>query len=71
MRKQPTSGNEKHGYQSSATEAQVAELSAAEEQALEQFGLWLDGELEALVARWIHLAAPNASKRERALRRTL
>lgn len=71
MRNQPTGGNEKHGHQSAATEAQVAEFNAAEEQALEHFGLWLDGELETLVARWIHLAAPNASKRERALRRTL
>lgn len=60
-----------HGFQSEAVETEVAEFSAAEEQALEQFGLWLDGELETLVARWIHLAAPNASRRERALRRTL
>jgi hypothetical protein len=37
--------------------------SEAEEKALEQFGAWFDGELEQLVARWIHLAAPNASKR--------
>jgi hypothetical protein len=33
----------------------------------ETFGLWMDAELEKLVARWIHLAAPNAS---RSLRRT-
>lgn len=34
----------------------------------ERFGEWLDGELEKLVARWIHLAAPNADRRERSLR---
>jgi hypothetical protein len=27
-----------------------------------QFGQWLDAELEKLVARWIHLAAPSASR---------
>ena len=26
------------------------------------FADWLDGELEKLVARWIHLAAPNAAR---------
>ena len=63
--------NLNHGFQSEATETQVAEFSAAEEQALADFGRWLDAELDVLVARWIHLAAPNASRRERALRRTL
>jgi hypothetical protein len=33
----------------------------------ETFGLWMDAELEKLVARWVHLAAPNAS---RSLRRS-
>ena len=33
------------------------------------FADWIDGELEKLVAKWIHLAAPNA-KRSRALRRS-
>jgi hypothetical protein len=27
-----------------------------------EFGLWLDGELDALVARWVHLAAPRAGR---------
>jgi hypothetical protein len=31
----------------------------------EAFGLWMDGELDKLVARWIHLAAPNASRPSR------
>ncbi len=35
---------------------------AAEQLASEHFGLWLDGELEKLVARWQHLAAPQAHR---------
>jgi hypothetical protein len=67
MRKPNTDLN--HGYLSTAVEAEVAQLSAAEEQALVEFGDWMDRELEQLVARWIHLAAPNAARRERAARR--
>ena len=33
------------------------------------FAAWLDGELEKLVSRWIHLASPGAGQRERALRK--
>ncbi|MBL8829702.1 MAG: hypothetical protein JNM18_22175 [Planctomycetaceae bacterium] len=33
---------------------------AAEQLASEHFGTWLEGELEKLVARWEHLAAPKA-----------
>ena len=36
----------------------------------EPFGSWFDDELAKLVARWAHLAAPNATRRERALRRS-
>ena len=32
------------------------------------FGRWLDGELEKLVGRWIHLAAPAASRRKQVFR---
>jgi len=42
--------------------------TAAEEAALEKFGTWLDGELDVLVARWGHLAAPNAAHRARSTR---
>jgi len=35
---------------------------AAEEQAIEHFATWLDVELEKLVARWSHLAAPKAGR---------
>jgi hypothetical protein len=67
MRRPHTNLN--HGHRSAAIETEVAQLTAAEEQALAEFGHWLDGELDRLVARWIHLAAPNASRRERAARR--
>jgi hypothetical protein len=36
--------------------------TATQEPSYEAFGVWIDGELEKLVARWIHLAAPNASR---------
>ena len=67
MRKPNTNLN--HGHLSTAVEAEVAQLTAAEELALVEFGDWMDGELDRLVARWIHLAAPNASRRERVARR--
>jgi hypothetical protein len=35
------------------------------------FAEWLDGELNLLVDRWIHLAAPNASRRLEASRRRM
>ena len=44
--------------------------TAAEEAALEKFGTWFDGELDLLVARWVHLAAPNAVHRARSTRKT-
>ncbi|HVU86744.1 MAG TPA: hypothetical protein VHD36_05455 [Pirellulales bacterium] len=58
------------GHTVAALEA-APEFSEREEQALAEFGRWLDGELEQLVARWVHLAAPNASRRAHALRRTI
>ena len=47
------------------TESVATPTTAAEEQALEVFGQWMDSELEKLVARWIHLAAPNAQRPSR------
>ena len=38
------------------------QATATQEPSYEAFGVWIDGELEKLVARWIHLAAPNASR---------
>ncbi len=35
---------------------------AAEELASRHFATWLDAELERLVARWQHLAAPRAKR---------
>lgn len=34
----------------------------------EPFGTWLDGQLRELVDKWLPLAAPNASRRERVIR---
>ena len=42
-------------------------LPVAADEVYEPFGVWLDGKLDELVERWIHLAAPAASRRERAL----
>jgi hypothetical protein len=36
------------------------EIATAEEMALKAFDAWMDRQLEVLVARWVHLAAPNA-----------
>jgi hypothetical protein len=36
--------------------------TATQEPNYDAFGLWMDSELDKLVARWIHLAAPNASR---------
>ncbi|HEY2841878.1 MAG TPA: hypothetical protein VGJ26_22155 [Pirellulales bacterium] len=55
--------NKNHGFRTSAIEASLVALSEAEEKALAEFDCWMDGELEKLVARWSHLAAPNAAKR--------
>ncbi len=45
--------------------------TVAEEQAYEAFGQWMDAELDKLVARWIHLAAPNAPRPPRISRPSL
>ncbi len=55
--------NKDHGFRTSAVEASLVAMTAAEEKALAEFSCWMDSELEKLVARWSHLAAPNAAKR--------
>ena len=40
----------------------TGQATATQEPSYEVFGLWMDSELEKLVARWVHLAAPNASR---------
>lgn len=40
-------------------------LPTADESVYASFGTWLDEQLQQLVARWAHLAAPNASGRDR------
>jgi hypothetical protein len=44
-------------------------LPVAADEVYEPFGFWLDRRLEELVDQWLHLASPNASRRERAGRR--
>ncbi len=58
--------NSSGGHTAAALDTASPDFTEAEEQALAEFGRWLDGELGQLVARWVHLAAPNASKRARA-----
>ena len=36
-------------------------LVVEESQSFVDFELWMDSQLEQLVARWVHTAAPNAS----------
>ena len=45
----------------SAEDHAAIQAAEVEDSRYDVFGEWLDGELEKLVARWIHLAAPNAS----------
>ena len=54
--------NKYQGFRTSAVEAYLTALTAAEEKALAEFDCWMDVELEKLVERWSHLAAPAASK---------
>jgi hypothetical protein len=42
-------------------------LPVAADEVYAPYAAWLDGKLEELVAKWSHLAAPNASLRERAI----
>jgi L-arabinose isomerase len=42
-----------------------ATLVVAESKSFVAFGHWMDEQLDQLVARWIHTAAPNASRWER------
>jgi hypothetical protein len=51
-------------YQSnrlSAEDHAAIQAAETEDARYDVFGEWLDAELEKLVSRWIHLAAPNAS----------
>jgi hypothetical protein len=54
--------NETDKLRTSAALASLDVFSASEEKALADFDCWMDGELEKLVARWSHLASPNAAK---------
>lgn len=41
-------------------------LPVDDDEVYEPFAIWLDVKLAELVDRWLHLASPNASRRERA-----
>ncbi|HVX14034.1 MAG TPA: hypothetical protein VHC22_22810 [Pirellulales bacterium] len=43
-------------------------LPVAADEVYEPFAAWFDERLDELVGKWIHLAAPGASRRERAVR---
>lgn len=43
-------------------------LPVQDQAACAPFAAWLDGELDKLVSRWIHLASPRASRCDRAFR---
>ncbi len=59
-----------HDFESSAASTKklpTAEEVAKELETLAVFDQWMDAQLEALVAEWIHAAAPNS---ERAVKRS-
>jgi hypothetical protein len=64
----PLPSKNKTGFESLSSHDTQFGLPVAADEVYEPFGVWLDGRLEELVSRWIHLAAPNASHRERAIR---
>jgi hypothetical protein len=43
--------------------------AVAEVRSYPAFDQWMDAQLELLVARWIHTAAPNANRLDRAQQR--
>jgi len=42
-----------------------AAMVGTESASFQKFDEWMDAELDRLVARWIHTAAPNANRLER------
>lgn len=46
----------------SSEPARPEDVRLAEPQTLAEFDIWMDDQLESLVARWIHTAAPNAGR---------
>jgi hypothetical protein len=57
--------NDQHIPDNELPEGTGATANQVQEPNYEAFGLWLDLELEKLVARWAHLAAPNATRSKR------
>lgn len=62
----PPSAKSKPDFQLVAEHDARLGLPSADDDVCEPFSRWLDDKLAELVDRWLHLAAPNASRRERA-----
>ena len=56
-------------FQSASNRDDRLGLPVDDDRVYERFAAWLDGQLDELVAKWAHLAAPRASRRERAIQR--
>ncbi|HVA47201.1 MAG TPA: hypothetical protein VNH11_12605 [Pirellulales bacterium] len=63
----PVPSKGKKGFQLVSDHDDRLGLPVADQTVYVPFAAWLDEQLEELVTRWIHLAAPNASRRERAI----
>jgi len=57
--------NHKFSSHSSASRIEDATMVVAESESFVAFDLWMDAQLDRLVAQWIHTAAPNASRPDR------
>ena len=54
-----------HDFSSNSTAREdEASLVVAESPSFAAFDQWIDEQLAQLVARWVHLAAPNADRAE-------
>lgn len=64
----PVPSKGKKGFQLISDNDARLGLPVAADDVYVPFATWLDQQLEQLVSRWSHLAAPNALLRERAIR---
>jgi hypothetical protein len=64
----PVPSQGKKGFHLVSDQDRRLGLPVASDEVYAPFAAWLDVKLDELVAKWVHLAAPNASCRERAIR---
>jgi hypothetical protein len=64
----PLPSKSKSGFQLVSNHDAQFGLPVAADEVYEPFSVWLDERLDELVGKWIHLAAPGTSRRERLLR---